>query len=123
MLKLNGTLSWFKMKYVKLPDFCYACGMLGHIYHRCELYNPDVPESDLQYGLWLRATPIKKKARDHERKILQERHRLLGLQDGKQNSKAKMRLEFDKGGPTEMHIDKIPIEVGGDIAKSRGEQK
>ncbi|KAJ8427990.1 LOW QUALITY PROTEIN: hypothetical protein Cgig2_028000 [Carnegiea gigantea] len=79
MLKLNGTQTWFKMKYVKLPDFCYAYGLLGHVYRRCELYNPDVPESDLQYGSWLRATPTKKKTKDHKREILQERHRLLGL--------------------------------------------
>lgn len=28
-----------------------------------------------------------------------------------------MRLEFDKADPTEMHSDKIPIDVGGDISK------
>ncbi|KAJ8448926.1 hypothetical protein Cgig2_030782 [Carnegiea gigantea] len=32
MVKMNGTPSWFKMKYVKLLDFCYACGLLGHVY-------------------------------------------------------------------------------------------
>lgn len=45
MLKVNGESTWFKMKYHKLLDFCYACGMLGHIYRRCNHYDTDIPES------------------------------------------------------------------------------
>ncbi|KAJ8441641.1 hypothetical protein Cgig2_019775 [Carnegiea gigantea] len=89
MLKLNGTPSWFKMKYVKLPDFCYACSLLGHVYCGRELYNTDIPEIDLQYGSWLRATVTKKNAKVHEQEILQERHWLLELRDGSKAVKQK----------------------------------
>jgi len=30
-----------------------------------------------------------------------------------------MRLKFDKASPAERHIDKIPIDVGGDISKRK----
>ena len=36
MLKVNREATWLKMKYLKLPNFCYACDMLGHVYKRCE---------------------------------------------------------------------------------------
>ena len=29
---------WIHLKYVKLPDFCYACRLLGHSYKCCEHY-------------------------------------------------------------------------------------
>ncbi|KAJ8419471.1 hypothetical protein Cgig2_016050 [Carnegiea gigantea] len=60
MLKMNGTPSWFKMRSVKLSDFCYACGLLGHDYRYCQHHDAGVPESCLQYGPWVRASPMKK---------------------------------------------------------------
>jgi len=35
-VKVCGALVWFDIKYVRLSEFCYACGMLGHIYKVCE---------------------------------------------------------------------------------------
>ncbi|KAJ8443328.1 hypothetical protein Cgig2_015809 [Carnegiea gigantea] len=46
-------------RYVKLPNFCYLCGMLGHVTKGCGYYNLDVLEYEYQYGNWLRASPLK----------------------------------------------------------------
>jgi len=36
---VRDTTIWIRLKYVKLPDFCYACGLLGHNYQTCERYD------------------------------------------------------------------------------------
>lgn len=41
---------WIPFKYVKFPDFCYACGKLGHVTKSCEKYEEETPDEDLQYG-------------------------------------------------------------------------
>ncbi|KAL0409765.1 UNVERIFIED_CONTAM: hypothetical protein Sradi_1910900 [Sesamum radiatum] len=43
--------------YERLPNFCYGCGVLGHILRDCRktIEDPDVVNSsELQYGHWLR---------------------------------------------------------------------
>lgn len=37
----------------KLPDFCYACGRVGHTFRDCDDVNAD--RSTHEYGPWLRA--------------------------------------------------------------------
>ena len=32
---LAGKPTWIQIKYVKLPDFCYGCGRLGHVLKGC----------------------------------------------------------------------------------------
>ncbi|KAH6796743.1 hypothetical protein C2S52_021297 [Perilla frutescens var. hirtella] len=41
------------LRYEKLPDFCYACGRVGHVLRYCV----DIPKDKRQivYGMWLRA--------------------------------------------------------------------
>ena len=54
---------WIKIGYVKLQDFCYDCGMLDHVYASCTLYNPPTDEIELQYGDWMRSSPLKSRGR------------------------------------------------------------
>ena len=32
--------AWITFHYVKLPGFCYGCGMLGHVFKFCEHFDP-----------------------------------------------------------------------------------
>ncbi|KAJ8422345.1 hypothetical protein Cgig2_006315 [Carnegiea gigantea] len=52
-VKMGGKPMWIKIKYVKLPKFCYRCGRLGHVVKECETTTDDVAKEELQYGSWL----------------------------------------------------------------------
>ena len=86
---------WIDLRFVKLPDFCYVCGMLGHVTKGCGLYNPSVAESDFQYGDWLRASPMKSRRRGAEAEIREERKLYLAFRSEQQVAKARLKLNFD----------------------------
>ncbi|XVF26514.1 hypothetical protein REPUB_Repub14bG0023300 [Reevesia pubescens] len=48
--------------YERLPNFCYICGLLGHKDIECvsSVSNGGDESRELQYGDWLRASPMKK---------------------------------------------------------------
>ncbi|CAL1411115.1 unnamed protein product [Linum trigynum] len=59
LLEVDNRKQWYVVAYEKLPNFCYNCGMLGHLKKDCQ--EELVPEEEAQYGSWMRATsPIKK---------------------------------------------------------------
>jgi len=50
MVKMEGRALWIKFKYLKLSDFCYGCGILGHTLKTCDVVDPKTPACELQYG-------------------------------------------------------------------------
>lgn len=58
----NGKTYWIMLKYEKLSDICYTCGIMGHISKSCSVKDQlslDTPSSSAgKYGPWLRATAI-----------------------------------------------------------------
>ncbi|KAL2932148.1 Branchpoint-bridging protein [Bienertia sinuspersici] len=59
VMKIGGERIWVDIKIERLPGFCYAIGCLGHVLRECSAYDEEVPESELPYGTWLRASPMK----------------------------------------------------------------
>ena len=92
---LDGRTVWIDLRFVKLPDFCYVCGMLGHVTKGCGLYNPSVAVSDFQYGDWLRASPMKSRRRGSEAEIREERKLYLAFRSEQQVAKTRLKLNFD----------------------------
>ncbi|KAJ8434434.1 hypothetical protein Cgig2_025404 [Carnegiea gigantea] len=72
--------------YVKLPDFCYACGKLGHVYQGCALFDENIPETELQYGDFPRASPIKPKGKTVEANLMDERRLVHAIRNKKKSS-------------------------------------
>ncbi|KAJ8434317.1 hypothetical protein Cgig2_009942 [Carnegiea gigantea] len=99
-VKVNGQPLWFNIKYVRLSNFCYACGKLGHTYKGCDLFDESVLESALPHGPKLRASPIKSKGR--ERQLYQ------AFKETRKGKKSKAKLVFN--GPSE--TQSIPDAAG-----------
>ncbi|KAL6191767.1 hypothetical protein ACLB2K_038156 [Fragaria x ananassa] len=66
----DGTKKWVSFVFEKLSDFCYVCGRLGHTdlpkspcLHRAD------PESENEYGDWLRALPPRKQIRNEHSQV------------------------------------------------------
>jgi hypothetical protein len=55
----SGGRDWCPIQYEFLPNFCYGCGLLGHVYKECDASVGK--EEDQQYGDWMRASPVRKK--------------------------------------------------------------
>ncbi|XP_042985402.1 uncharacterized protein LOC122314076 isoform X2 [Carya illinoinensis] len=53
MPRLDNSEIWIAFKYEKLPDFCYACGRLGHSQVFCGFLSS--PTTRLIYGPWIKA--------------------------------------------------------------------
>lgn len=75
MITLEGK-KWVEFRYERLPNFCYACGRLGHAELNCE--DEEAKNYGGEYGDWMRASPIKNTvdqsatAREKERALLRE---------------------------------------------------
>jgi len=50
MVKVEGRSIWIRFKYLKLPDFLYGCGRLGHVLKACDYMDLDTPDEALQHG-------------------------------------------------------------------------
>ena len=72
-VQVAGKTLWIRFKYVKLPDFCYGCGRLGHVLAAYDLVEAEEGHSNLQYGAWLRASPLKSRRRSAETELAEEK--------------------------------------------------
>ena len=52
---------WINVRYERLFDFCFACGLLGHLLKNCgeDAKMLVVDGSQLQYGSGMRVVPVK----------------------------------------------------------------
>lgn len=63
---------WIRFKYVKLPNFCYGCGKLGHVLKGYDTIEADEDNPNLQYDAWMRAFPLKSRRRNAESDLPEE---------------------------------------------------
>ncbi|XP_050217876.1 uncharacterized protein LOC126668737 [Mercurialis annua] len=56
----KGEKVWVYFRFEKLPNFCYWCGLLGHVHDDCETRPECVEEIDWPYSPALRASPFRK---------------------------------------------------------------
>jgi len=123
-VKVCGAPVWFDVKYVRLSELCYACGMLGHIYRGCELYDDSVPETSLPYGPNLRAYPIKNNRHGRETEKQEEQQLLQAFRESRKIRKIKTKLIFDNPIATDttsmMNIDDTNIvSTGSEMFKRK----
>ncbi|KAL2901046.1 Gag-Pro-Pol polyprotein [Bienertia sinuspersici] len=88
-MKLGRARLWVDMRIERVPGFCYACGCLGHVLRECNDYDEEVPKSDLPYGAWLRASPMKMRGKGNNPEKEVKNKLFLDLQEG-----AKRKLKF-----------------------------
>uniref|UniRef100_A0A803L9H9 Zinc knuckle CX2CX4HX4C domain-containing protein n=1 Tax=Chenopodium quinoa TaxID=63459 RepID=A0A803L9H9_CHEQI len=58
----DSGMKWVDIKYERLGDFCFFCGMLDHTDKECMLKESSEEQENVvvyQYGAWLRASPLK----------------------------------------------------------------
>jgi len=80
-VQVTGKPLWVRFKYIKLPDFCYGCKHLGHVLGACDLVVADGGASNLQYGAWLQASPLKSQQCFVEAELAEERKLFLAFHD------------------------------------------
>ncbi|KAF4349140.1 hypothetical protein F8388_015837 [Cannabis sativa] len=58
---------WLDYCYERLPDFCYECGIIGHVFDKCPIFLEkidDGKEPSLPYGPWMEGSSLPRSAYD-----------------------------------------------------------
>ncbi|KAJ8438976.1 LOW QUALITY PROTEIN: hypothetical protein Cgig2_018887 [Carnegiea gigantea] len=93
---------WIKLGYIKLLD---------HVYLRCDSYNPQSDEALLQYGEWLRASPLKSRRRSTEAEMREEKKLYLAF---KSSNKVRVKLTFNSPNPKQRRHIRVPLDPQGE---------
>ncbi|KAF2311108.1 hypothetical protein GH714_019533 [Hevea brasiliensis] len=57
----SGSKVWVYFRYEKSQNFCYSCGMLVHVLHKCASECKFADDGSFPYGPGLRASPLQKR--------------------------------------------------------------
>uniref|UniRef100_A0A803PAK3 CCHC-type domain-containing protein n=1 Tax=Cannabis sativa TaxID=3483 RepID=A0A803PAK3_CANSA len=61
---------WLDYRYERLPDFCYECGIIGHVFDKCSEFLEEIDDGkdpDLPYGPWMEGSPLPRSNYDRYR--------------------------------------------------------
>lgn len=74
--KGSGDWLWVELKYERLPNFCFLCGIIGHTKRFCpKLFEGANEETERPYGSWLRATGRRSSAMTGNQWLVSESYR------------------------------------------------
>ncbi|KAJ8446595.1 hypothetical protein Cgig2_019748 [Carnegiea gigantea] len=96
-MKVDGKSIWIRFKYLKLHDFCYGCGpgswvIPQNLARIVILIRTSVGE--LQYGAWLRASPLKSHRRNVETELAEERRLFTASRNRRPSHTSRIKLTF-----------------------------
>lgn len=87
---------WIKLKYEKLIDFCFSCGMLGHNFQQCLGYDGVTVAEELPYEKGLRGSPTRRR-RFLDSKREEEIAMCNEFKGSLRMSKTRAKLDFNTG--------------------------
>ncbi|KAL8456464.1 hypothetical protein ACS0TY_034614 [Phlomoides rotata] len=59
-IRSSGTVYWVSIRYESLPMiYCFGCGIVGHFVRNCVDFDRDADFSDLPYGSFIKAPPLR----------------------------------------------------------------
>ncbi|KAK6163123.1 hypothetical protein DH2020_002964 [Rehmannia glutinosa] len=66
---VHGQKRAIYLKYERLPDFCFHCGIIGHVFRDCEtrILNPPENSENFEFGNWLKAPYGPSTSSNHKR--------------------------------------------------------
>ncbi|KAJ8422639.1 hypothetical protein Cgig2_000445 [Carnegiea gigantea] len=106
--------------------------VMGHVLKGCDVRDPELDVVDLQYGEWLRASPVKSKKRHTENERQEEQKLFKAFQKNREALKARMQLKFEDPGSQNRNMglsnhgredmvmnDEQAVQVGNEVFKRK----
>ncbi|KAJ8423471.1 hypothetical protein Cgig2_013514 [Carnegiea gigantea] len=87
------------------PGVFYGCGRLGHVLKGCDDVEAEEDDPNLQYGTWLRASPLKSKRRNAASELMEEKRLFQAFHSKKLMPKIRTKLTFDRPADTDKPPD------------------
>ncbi|KAJ8445540.1 hypothetical protein Cgig2_012428 [Carnegiea gigantea] len=109
-IKVTERQIWIKFKYIKLPDFCYGCGQLGHALAGYDTVQIEEDDPSLQYGSWICTSPLKSRRCNAEIELYEEKRLYSAFSNKATCSKARTKLAFDNGAAKDHDIQSMVAE-------------
>ncbi|XP_019102985.1 uncharacterized protein LOC109133730 [Beta vulgaris subsp. vulgaris] len=110
----EGHVVFIDVKYERLPNFCYGCGILGHIERDCLDITDEEREQEKQWGSWLRASPRRGRIKmEEEVKIFRSCARNLKFSPPNSRTVVESVKDLPKE-PQTFLVEEVSMPIGGE---------